>query len=109
MPIRPSRPEATASAFGLRVSCVTSSLPMSWARDMRVTMIACAVESSSAGTCATRPSPMVSRVYTRAASLNARSWLSVPMARPPTMLTSRIMMPAVASPRTNLLAPSIEP
>ena len=33
------------------------------ARDMRVTMIATAVDSSSAGICATRPSPIVSSVY----------------------------------------------
>ena len=37
-----------------------TSPPMSWSRDMRVTITATAVESSSAGICATRPSPMVS-------------------------------------------------
>ena len=34
---------------------------------------------------------------------------TTPMNRPPTMLISVMMMPAMASPRTNLLAPSIAP
>ena len=34
---------------------------------------------------------------------------TTPMTRPPTMLMSVMMMPAMASPRTNLLAPSIAP
>ena len=32
-----------------------------------------------------------------------------PIAKPPMMLTSVLMMPAMASPRTNLEAPSIAP
>ena len=35
--------------------------------------------------------------------------LGHPMTKPPTMLMNRIRMPAIASPRTNLEAPSIEP
>ena len=35
-------------------------------------------------------------------------WVT-PMANPPTILITRMMMPAIASPLTNLLAPSIEP
>ena len=39
----------------------------------------------------------------------SRSCCSMPMIRPPTTLMNRIRMPAIASPRTNLLAPSIAP
>jgi len=34
---------------------------------------------------------------------------ATPMARPPTMLTTVMTMPAQASPSTNFMAPSIEP
>ncbi len=53
---------ATASARGWLKSWRDISPPMSCEPDMRVTMMATAVESSSAGSCATRPSPMVSSV-----------------------------------------------
>ena len=61
-PMRPIIPAATKRMRGLEVSCSVTSAPMSWALDTRVTMIAAAVESSMEGICATRPSPMVSRV-----------------------------------------------
>ncbi len=49
------------------------------------------------------------RVHTsRVAEATCRAAI-MPMARPPNILMNRIRMPAVASPRTNLLAPSIEP
>ncbi len=76
---------------------------------MRVTRMAAAADSSSAGICATRPSPMVSRAYWRKASPNDRSYISAPIATPPTMLMMRIRMLAIASPRTNLEAPSMAP
>ena len=38
-----------------------------------------------------------------------RPCCATPMMKPPTMLMNRISMPAIASPRTNLLAPSMEP
>ena len=55
-------PAVTNRALGLPNSCRPISPPMSCERDMRVTMMATAVDSSSAGIWATRPSPMVSRV-----------------------------------------------
>jgi hypothetical protein len=100
-PITPSRPAATPSAFGERNSWRFISPPMSCEPDMRVTMIATAVESSSAGICVTRPSPIVSSVYVRPAVANGSPWPIMPMARPPIMLMNRIRMPAMASPRTN--------
>ncbi|MNU08132.1 hypothetical protein D3C72_2540400 [compost metagenome] len=52
---------ATASALGEANICRLTCWPMSSEDDTRVTMIAAAVDSSSEGICATRPSPMVSR------------------------------------------------
>ena len=61
-PITPSTLPATARLRGWVNSWRDISLPRSCARDMRVTMIATPVESSSAGICATSPSPIVSSV-----------------------------------------------
>ena len=74
-----------------------------------MTTIPAAVEISSAGICATRPSPMVSRVYVRAAAATSMPRWTIPITRPPTMLTASTTMPATASPLTNFIAPSIEP
>lgn len=79
------------------------------ASDTRVTMMAAADESSSAGICATSPSPMVSSEYWRNASPALMSCIVTPMAAPPIRLMSRIRMLAMASPRTNFEAPSIAP
>ncbi|EDT37166.1 hypothetical protein BamMEX5DRAFT_7058 [Burkholderia ambifaria MEX-5] len=72
-------------------------------------MIPVATEITSAGTCVTMPSPIVSSVNVRTASANGMPIWATPTAHPPRMSMSRIMMPATASPLTNLLAPSIEP
>ena len=77
--------------------------------ETRVTMIAVAMDNSKAGTCATRPSPTASVVYRSIAVPMSISCWSAPTSTPPKMLMKRIRMPATASPRTNLLAPSIEP
>ncbi|MNE98034.1 hypothetical protein D3C80_1964870 [compost metagenome] len=82
---------------------------MSSEPEARVTMIAAAVDNSSDGNCATKPSPMVNKAYTLPASLNGMPCWSMPMSMPPMRLMNRISRPAMASPRTNLLAPSIEP
>ncbi|MNP28325.1 hypothetical protein D3C76_1212840 [compost metagenome] len=50
-----------ASALGEANICRLTCWPMSSELETRVTMIAAAVDSSSDGSCATRPSPMVSR------------------------------------------------
>ena len=50
----------TARALGESNICRLISLPISSEPEARVTMIAAAVDSSSDGNCATKPSPMVS-------------------------------------------------
>ena len=69
-----------------------------------------ATEISSAGICATSASPIGQRDV-RARRFAARSCraCAMPMTKPPTMVMNRISRPAIASPRTNLLAPSIDP
>ena len=66
------------------------------------------VETSSAGTCETRPSPIDSTVKVFTASPNDMP-RPAPMMMPPMTLMARMRRPAMASPRTNLLAPSIAP
>ena len=63
----------------------------------------------SAGICVTRPSPTESLVNTSAAAAGDMSWRVTPMTMPPKMLTAVMMRPAMASPRTNLEAPSMAP
>ena len=75
----------------------------------RVTMMPVAVESSRAGIWETRPSPMVSSEKVLTASAGAMPRWITPMPKPPMRLIIMTMMPAMASPLTNLLAPSIEP
>ncbi len=52
----------TASALGEANIWRLISLPISSEPEARVTMIAAAVDRSSDGNCATKPSPMVNRV-----------------------------------------------
>ena len=82
---------------------------MSWELEVRVTMMAVAEDSSSEGIWATRPSPMLSRMKVLVASAKVMPAWVTPMTMPPMMLMNRIRIPAMASPRTNLLAPSMEP
>ena len=49
------------------------------------------------------------RVKLRPPRRSVMPYSTMPMISPPTMLISVMMMPAMASPRTNLLAPSIAP
>ena len=75
----------------------------------RVTMMAVASDRNKEGICATRPSPMVNRTYSLVASPTGKLCWPMPMAKPPTMLMIKINRPAIASPLTNLEAPSMEP
>ena len=68
-----------------------------------------AVDTISAGICETRPSPTVSTVKAWAASPNGMPCWATPMIRPPMTLMNTIRRPAMASPLTNLEAPSIAP
>ena len=68
-----------------------------------------ASETIRAGIWVTRPSPTDSVVNTVAASAGDMPWRVTPMTMPPNTLTAVMMMPAMASPRTNLEAPSMAP
>ncbi len=75
----------------------------------RVTIMPVETAMSRAGIWLTSPSPMVSSVYLLTASPIDMPFCIMPMAMPPMMLMTMITMPAIASPFTNLDAPSIEP
>ena len=75
----------------------------------RVTTRPAEVETTSAGIWLTSPSPTVSSMYTNAASATVIPCCITPITRPPIRLMNMMMMLAMASPRTNLLAPSIAP
>ena len=72
-------------------------------------MMPVAIEMMSAGTWVTMPSPIVSKVKVDSASFHAMPICATPTIQPAMMSMSRMMMPAIASPLTNLLAPSIAP
>ena len=105
----PRNPAATANACGREKSCLRNSAGRSVSVLLRVTSKPAAKEMRNAGTCVTRPSPMVSVVKTEAAWPGLMPASITPMNSPPTMLIKVMMMPATASPRTNLLAPSMAP
>ena len=66
-----------------------------------------ATEMNSAGTALDSPSPIVKRAYTPSALSTAIPCSTTPMASPPTMFTTMMIMLAIDSPRTNRLAPSM--
>jgi hypothetical protein len=68
-----------------------------------------AVEMMSAGIWLTRPSPTVSSVKVWVASPKPMPFCATPIMMPPTMLIATMRRPAIASPRTNLEAPSMAP
>ena len=74
-----------------------------------VTTMPAAVDTSNAGICDTSPSPTVRVVNVSNASATGMPWRKTPMVRPPTMLMTVMIRPAMASPRTNLAAPSMAP
>ena len=74
-----------------------------------VTIRPAAIEMTNAANWLTRPSPIVSLVKTSSDSAIVHPFSNTPTAKPPTMLISVMMIPAMASPRTNLAAPSIAP
>ncbi len=75
----------------------------------RVTRIPAAAEISSAGICETRPSPTLRSENRCTDSSALRPICTMPMTKPPMRLMPVMSTPAIASPRTNLLAPSIAP
>ena len=105
----PAAPAAIISGLTLDPSC-SASLPciLPSMAPLDTTMPA-AVETSRAGICDTRPSPMVRVVKVESALSIDICARSRPIARPPKMLIRVITSAEIASPRTNLLAPSIAP
>ena len=75
----------------------------------RATMSPAAIAMMKAGTCEARPSPIVSFVKTDTVLPKSQPLMNIPMAMPPMMFTPVMISAAMASPRTNLLAPSIAP
>ena len=96
-------------ARGCAVNCLVMSLPKSVSAAARVTMIPVAVEINSAGTWVTMPSPTVNSVNFCSDSMIERCCCATPTMKPPTVLIATMITAATASPRTNLLAPSIAP
>jgi hypothetical protein len=85
------------------------SVPRSSSDAERVTRMPVATEISSAGIWAHSPSPTVSSENVCAASLNGMPCWRTPTTMPPMRLMPVMRMPAIASPLTNLDAPSIAP
>ena len=107
--IRIAATPAMMSAYLDWLSCAPAVDPMSDSAFDRVTIMPVETAIRSAGICVTSPSPMVSSVYLFTASPIDRPLWITPMAIPPTMLMMMMMIPAIASPLTNLEAPSIAP
>ena len=101
-------PPATSSTRGLAVICLRMASPrcLSSSSPLRVTIRPAAMAPSSAGTCATMPSPMVRIEYLCTAVPTSMSCITTPTARPPSRLMAMMTMPAMASPFTNFMAPS---
>ncbi len=94
---------------GWLATCPVSSVPRSALALERVTIRAAAIEITKLGIWLVSPSPMVSLVKTSAVWPAGQPFSIMPTANPPAMLIAVMRMPATASPRTNLLAPSIAP
>ena len=72
-------------------------------------MMPVAVERSSAEIWETRPSPTVRMVNVCSACIRSICIWIMPTAKPPRMLTTTMIIAAIASPLTNLVAPSMAP
>ena len=73
---------------------------------VRVTSRPADMAPNKAGICDTMPSPMVRMEYLTVASLSVISCCKTPIVNPPSKLIMMMMMPAMASPLTNFMAPS---
>ncbi len=102
-------PEATSSALGLRKNSRASSVPTVSSLFDLVTSRPEPMVISSDGIWLTRPSPMV-RIEKVVRDWPALMFIIVmPMMKPAAMLMAVMISPAMASPLTNLLAPSMAP
>ena len=95
--------------LGMENSCDTSISPISASFETLVTRTPVASDIISDGIALTRPSPMVSMPYFwRAVEASSPSFM-IPMTMPPAKLIRVMIRPAVASPLTYFVAPSMEP
>ena len=103
-------PAVTNRIAGCAKSCTRrSALKLEFSdEETRVTIMPAQIEVKRAGICVTRPSPMVSTVY-----ICTASWIDnpedIPINIPPSIFAKIMNNPAMASPWTNFIAPSIEP
>ena len=102
---------APATSGALRWSRIWSatSEPRSFSDAERVTRMPVATEIIRAGICAQRPSPIDRSEKWWPASANGMPCWTTPITMPPMRLMPVMRMPAIASPLTNLEAPSIAP
>ena len=108
MPIANMAPAAIKVAFGRPVICPIKTGPRLEELVSFVTSTPAAVEMNSAGICDTRPSPIVSMEYVSKACPIELPFM-VAIVTPPIRFNAVMIKPAIASPRTNLDAPSMAP
>ncbi len=77
--------------------------------EARVITIPAATDIKRDGSWDARPSPIVNTVYFVTASAIGIWFTKQPIINPPTILIITIMIPAMVSPFTNFIEPSIEP
>ena len=90
-------------------SCFTKTVPKSASLDALVIKIPVAMEINREGIWLLRPSPMVSTPKDWIASAKGSPWRRTPMTVPPIKFTKVMIRPAVASPFTYFVAPSMAP
>ena len=105
----PRNPQIRKRAIGCEASWFGISIPMFCSPPARATMRPAAIATMKAGIWETRPSPIESMPNTEIDCSAVQPCISIAIANPPMMLTPVMMMPAIASPRTNFEAPSIAP
>ena len=110
-PIATSMSAPRRMAFGWAKNWLTMSWPRGFAPSSptRVTITPAVMDTSSAGICETSPSPIVRMPYLVTAQPTSLPFMNTPTQMPPTMLMDVMMRPAMESPFTNFIAPSIAP
>ncbi len=109
MPRSNNTPETINIILGWLNICLRTSLPRSESDAALVTTIPVPVDINKAGIWLTNPSPTVNKVYVSRDSAKDIFFINTPIAKPAAIFIMVITIPAMASPLTNLLAPSIAP
>ena len=108
--IKPRNNAAKNSEYGFDIIWLVKSPPRELLpADARVITIPAAIDIKREGSCEARPSPIVNTVYLVTASPIGIWFTKQPIIKPPTMLIITMMIPAIVSPFTNFMEPSIEP